>query len=154
MWYLADVFSLGAQYGGRSAMCDIFTSVMNTNMSLQLSVVRQYAESKGTTLNQYDRIALSNIKMNYYDNMRQWTWQYCTEFGWFQMANKEHPLRSSLINETYWVPYCQSIFGDTIGEPAVQYYIDRYGGLNITGKNIVFANAIEDPWQYAGMRQL
>jgi len=40
MWYLADVFSLGAQYGGRSAMCDIFTSVMNTNMSLQLSVVR------------------------------------------------------------------------------------------------------------------
>jgi hypothetical protein len=51
MWYLADVFSLGAQYGGRSAMCDIFMSVANTNMSLQLSVVRQYAESKGTTLN-------------------------------------------------------------------------------------------------------
>jgi hypothetical protein len=92
--------------------------------------------------------------MNYYDNMRQWTWQYCTEFGWFQMANKDHPLRSNLINETYWVPYCQSIFGDSVKEPAVDYYINRYGGLNITGKNIVFANAIEDPWQYAGMRQL
>lgn len=74
MWYLADVFSLGAQYGGRSAMCDIFMSVSNTNMSLQLSVVRQYAESKGTTLNQYDRVSLSNIEMNYFDNMRQWTW--------------------------------------------------------------------------------
>jgi len=123
-------------------------------MSLQLSVVRQYADGKGTTLNQYDRVSLSNIKMNYYDNMRQWTWQYCTEFGWFQMAYKAHPMRSRLINETYWVPYCQSIFGNSIGEPAVQYYINRYGGLNITGKNIVFANAIEDPWQYAGMRKL
>jgi hypothetical protein len=40
MWYIADVFSLGAQYGGRSELCDIFTSVSNMNMSLQIAVVR------------------------------------------------------------------------------------------------------------------
>jgi len=70
------------------------------------------------------------------------------------MANKIHPMRSNLINETYWVPYCQSIFGPSIGEPAVQYYIEKFGGLNITGDNIIYANAIEDPWQYASMRHI
>ena len=60
------------------------------------------------------------------------------------MANKEHPMRSKLINETYRVPYCQAIFGNSIPEPAVDYYIKRYGGLQITGKSILFANAIEE----------
>jgi hypothetical protein len=32
--------------------------------------------------------------------------------------------------------------------------VTKYGGLDITGDNIVFANAIEDPWQWAGMRQI
>lgn len=85
--------------------------------------------------------------------MRQWTWQYCTEFAWFQVPNTEHPMRSALINADYWVPYCEAIFGQ-IGEPKIDYYITKYGGLDITGDNIVFANAIEDPWQWAGMRQL
>ena len=34
MWYIADVFSLGAQYGGRTELCDIFTSIVGSNMSL------------------------------------------------------------------------------------------------------------------------
>jgi hypothetical protein len=49
---------------------------------------------------------------------------------------------------------CQAIFGAAIGEPKVDWYIEKYGGLDITGTNIVFANAIEDPWQWAGMRQI
>lgn len=62
-------------------------------------------------------------------------------------------MRSNLIDSNYWVPYCESMFGP-IGEPKIDYYIQKYGGLSITGNNIVFANAIEDPWQWAGMRQL
>lgn len=29
-----------------------------------------------------------------------------------------------------------------------------FGGLEITGDNIFFANAAEDPWQWAGMRSI
>ena len=86
--------------------------------------------------------------------MRQWTWQYCTEFAWFQVPNAQHPMRSALINLAYCVPMCQAIFGKEIGDPKVDFYVQKYGGLDITGTNIVFANAIEDPWQWAGMRQL
>ena len=63
-------------------------------------------------------------------------------------------MRSSLINESYWVPYCEAVFQKSIGEPAVNYYVQKFGGLDITGDNIIFANAIEDPWQWAGMRQI
>lgn len=30
----------------------------------------------------------------------------------------------------------------------------HYGGLDIQGDNIVFVNAQEDPWQWAGMRYI
>lgn len=63
-------------------------------------------------------------------------------------------MRSSLIDTPFRVPYCQSIFGAEIGEPAVDAVNTKYGGLDIDAKNIVFVNAIEDPWQYAGMRKI
>lgn len=83
MFYIADTFTLGVQYGGRRELCDIFTSIAGNDMKLQLPVLKQYADRHSVTLNQYDRVALRNTTVNGYDNMRQWTWQYCTEFGWF-----------------------------------------------------------------------
>jgi hypothetical protein len=90
-------------------------------------------------------------------NMRQWTWQFCTEFGWFQVPQATNAMRSKRIGPDYWVPYCQEIFGKTAipdSGPDVQKYIGLYGGLDIKSSQIVFANAIEDPWQYASMRTI
>jgi hypothetical protein len=64
------------------------------------------------------------------------------------------PMRSALLDTAYWLQWCKDIFGQDIAPPAVDYYNNLYGSVNITGNNIVFVNAIEDPWQYAGMRQL
>jgi hypothetical protein len=30
---------------------------------------------------------------------RSWTYQYCTEFGWFQTASKLHRVRSYMIDD-------------------------------------------------------
>ena len=71
------------------------------------------------------------------------------------MPNTEHPMRSNFIGPQYWSPFCEAVFGaEYATDPDVNYYNTLYKGLNITGKNIVFANAIEDPWQYAGMREI
>lgn len=87
--------------------------------------------------------------------MRQWTWQVCTEFGWFQVPNAKHPMRSNFVGPQYWSPFCEAVFGaEYASEPKVDFYNELYGGLDIQGSNIVFANAIEDPWQWAGMRQI
>ena len=108
----------------------------------------------GQDIKTYKPDFLRNTTIDFDKNGRQWTWQVCTEFGWFQVANKDHPMRSTLINPTYWLNQCKYIFNLTSSGPAVDFYNNLYGGLNITGKNIVFVNAAEDPWQYAGMRKI
>jgi len=63
-------------------------------------------------------------------------------------------MRSYFIETPFWFEYCKRIFGNTIAPPAINYTNGYFGGLNITGSNIFFANAIEDPWQFAGMREI
>lgn len=63
-------------------------------------------------------------------------------------------MRSAKIGPDYWLPYCQAVFGAQLTEPNIDHYIQKYGGLQISGKYIYFVNNIEDPWQYAGMRTI
>lgn len=64
-------------------------------------------------------------------------------------------MRSKFIGPQYWSPLCEAVFGAAYAsDPDVNGTNNYYGGLDIQGTNIVFANAIEDPWQYAGMRQI
>ena len=49
---------------------------------------------------------------------------------------------------------CQRVFDVTIPPPAIEFTNNYFGGLNITGSNIFFMNAIEDPWRYAGMQKI
>lgn len=83
MFYLADIFTIGVQYGGRIELCNMLLSIQTADVKAQLPVIAQYAVQKGLGLNQYDRVALQNTTYDFDNNMRQWTWQYCTEFGWF-----------------------------------------------------------------------
>jgi hypothetical protein len=63
-------------------------------------------------------------------------------------------MRSYLINSEFWLDYCKRIFGDQLEGPKVDYTNSLFGGMEITGSNIYFANANEDPWQWAGMREI
>ena len=68
--------------------------------------------------------------------------------------NANFATRSPSLNLTFWHDYCQRIFSASLPYPAVEETNMEFGGLNNTGKNIYFFNAIEDPWQYAGMREI
>lgn len=125
-------------------------SVKDVNITLVLPIVEQLAIGYGLpSYEGYDRRLLQNVTYDINKNMRQWTWQVCTEFGWFQTPWTVHPLRSQFIALDYWKPFCEAVFGQDYikgGRPIVDWYNSHYGGFNITGSKIVFANAIEDPW--------
>lgn len=55
-------------------------------------------------------------------------------------------MRSSYIDFEFWPDYCNRIFGDEMPKLDVAKTNRVFGGLDITGTNIFFANAIEDPW--------
>ena len=117
-------------------------------------MIHQWAIQSGLDITEYSRDYFRNITYDINKNSRQWMWQVCTEFGWFQVPNPVFPMRSQLLKLDYWLQFCKDIFADSVGPPIVDYYNERYGGLDILGSNIVYANAIEDPWQYAGMRHI
>jgi hypothetical protein len=63
-------------------------------------------------------------------------------------------MRSQSLHLPYWPDYCSRVFGPDLPANNSTYTNQHYGGVNIQGDNIFFANAEEDPWQWAGMREL
>ena len=87
---------------------------------------------------------------------RPWTYQYCTEYGWFQVPSEEHPMRSPLLDMTYWPNMCERVFDGLnmtkLSLPKVNATTYDQGGFNSNltfasaGTNIFFTNGSEDPW--------
>lgn len=80
---------------------------------------------------------------------RQWTYQTCTEFGYFQTTNSNRTmLFSHWIPLDYYTDTCLQVFNITAAEvsAAVASTNDYYGGRNVNGTNIVFPNGSVDPW--------
>lgn len=86
--------------------------------------------------------------------MRQWTYQYCSEFGWFPQPNMIYPQRSLSLNKDYWINYCKRVFNLHMPPPNVEYAHSYYGDNQMQADNIFFVNSSDDPWQYAAMRYL
>lgn len=83
----------------------------------------------------------------------------CTEVAFFQVAPERNSIRSKKVDLAWHRTMCASIFGDeTLSEliwpPPVDDTNMFYGGANVgASSNIFFTNGIEDPWQWAGVRE-
>lgn len=152
MFFIADIFTMGVQYGTRTEMCDTITS--EEFQSDPWNQFAKYASMKGVTIDEYDAKSLTNTTYDASKNIRQWTYQYCTEFGFFQEPNPFYTTRSNSLDHEFWIDYCQRIFSVNISAPAIAFTNTYFGGMEITGSRIFFATASEDPWQYAGMTSI
>jgi len=117
--------------------------------------VASFGAGEGIKYSDYDAVNLQNTTIDINSNLRQWTYQYCTEFGFFQVPmNETTGMRSQVLHLPYWPEYCSRVFGSKLPANFADKTNALYGGLDIRGHNIFFANAQEDPWQWAAMRQL
>ncbi|KAM8953164.1 putative serine protease K12H4.7 [Pelodytes ibericus] len=85
---------------------------------------------------------------------RQWLYQTCTEFGFFQTTDSvSQPFSGFPLN--YHVQQCADIYGSSFNlttvMDAVQQTNEYYGGLNIKSSNIIFPNGLIDPWHALGI---
>lgn len=81
MFFVADIFTMGVQYGTRTAMCQLLTS--SKFAADPLGQLAAFANTKGVAVEDYDAVSLAKTKIDTKRIVRQWTYQYCTEFGWF-----------------------------------------------------------------------
>ena len=86
---------------------------------------------------------------------RQWFYQTCTEFGYYQSSDsKDQPFGSQFPIE-FLVADCAAVYGAQFTPTAVQASIDRtnsvYGGLGLELQRTVFPNGSIDPWHALGV---
>ncbi|CAG2100982.1 unnamed protein product [Medioppia subpectinata] len=82
--------------------------------------------------------------------MRQWTYQTCTEFGYYQTSDLPNSIFGHNIPVEFYIQQCADIYGPQFTAQSIQKAVDRtnayYGGLKPNVTNVVFPNGSLDPW--------
>lgn len=151
LYLIADTGAAAVQYGMRDAFC--------TSLSTQVTPLEGYANFakklyKDMQVNAVDMTpqgAMSESAKDYQNNLgiRQWYYQSCKEYGYWQNANPNPNLstRSSLINLDYHHNVCQRLFGLTQTANTTELNNTYYFPLmDILTANIYFTNGENDPW--------
>lgn len=87
---------------------------------------------------------------------RQWVYQTCTEFGYYQTSDSAKQPFGDLITLDSQLKTCSLVYG--ISASAVSMHVSAtnayYGGTDIpkNATNIVFPNGSIDPWHALGIR--
>lgn len=87
---------------------------------------------------------------------RQWTYQTCVEFGFFQSSDlKDRQPFGDYFPVEFFIQQCADIFGSKFTtdllQKGVQFTNDYYGGFKLTVTNVILPNGSIDPWHALGI---
>lgn len=105
--YYADIPAGAVQYGGAAGLCDMLEPIQGESQDKIADAMQQYG---GSNPADYDREIIADTTIDVNSSGRPWSFQYCTEYGWYQTMSTEHPMRSPVIDEAYFAQYCTDAF--------------------------------------------
>lgn len=154
LYVVADMAAAAVQYGFKDQFCqtllktkDPVTGYLNGYAE---AGVAAFSSMQITPLQDSFQSIKSTDPFKYEDGVgeRQWFYQSCTEFGYFQTAyhDPQFSARSARINAAYHQGLCHQLFaiGDLDVNPVA---VDLYQPLlNSTTTGILFTNGSTDPW--------
>lgn len=152
LYIVADMAAIAIQYGQRTKFCDEIT---NANDPVKAYAKLGLELFDGWGMKPIDDTPQGNMSENSADyttnGMRQWLYQSCTEFGYYQVAyhDPKQSSRSPRVNLDWHNQMCDRMFGIKI--PVDTNLInDRYYAPLVAGKasKILFTNGSDDPWQH------
>jgi pimeloyl-ACP methyl ester carboxylesterase len=152
---LAEIGAGAVQYGMRDRACNILND-SRTPLDGYAFMARYISDYLG--IKPSDLVFQGAMKENAdtYDDigMRQWFYQTCTEYGYWQTANSDpaKSTRSALINLDYYRQGCYRLFGKDLRaniDHTNQLYYSPL--LNESVRNILFTNGSSDPWSRLSM---
>ena len=86
---------------------------------------------------------------------RQWTYQTCTEFGYYQSSDSSYQPFGHGFDLKFSVDQCSDIFGPKFSQSFIQRGINNtntnYGGYGLRVTKVVFPNGSIDPWHALGI---
>ena len=108
-----------------------------------LQAYRAYVQSQDPSCIDVD--ALAGVKAPGSD--RSWTWQTCTEYGFFQ-TDVQSEIFGGSIHLDFFTDLCTRGFGNALSDvPDTSATNYRFGGmLQSQSSWIIFSNGLQDPW--------
>lgn len=131
---------------------DAFSAVFRSQVNLtDDECIDNYAES----VEELRNVTLTSLAAD--SGMRQWLYQTCTEFGWYQTSGSEYqPFGSGFPVDLYY-QMCQDIYGEPIDQQFMHAAVDRtnvvFGGWELDVKNVYFTHGLIDPWRAMGIQE-
>jgi hypothetical protein len=158
LYIIADIGASAVQYGFRDQFCNAITAA-TTNADK----VRAYGKFGQEIYAMWGVDALGfsvqsaeNLDPNSYlagFGQRQWMYQSCTQFGFFQNAYHDpaYSVRSARINPTYHRDMCNRLFGFDQPVDVDGTNTNYYQPVLTQSSNILFTNGSNDPWSLLGI---
>lgn len=102
-------------------------------------------------------ISIISKKIFFLTSVRQWIYQTCSEYGWYQTSgSKNQPFGSSFPIDLYY-RLCADIYSSTLTSRAIDANARRinqlYGALSLNITNIHSTHGQIDPWSAMGLKQ-
>jgi len=157
---LTDAAALGVQYGNQT-LIDILCKLPKYDATVSGSVSKiidafggfqkAYMKEYKVDPNSYNSNFNISDKIADNDGSRQWYWQTCLEFGFWQTAPKPplRRVRSKYITVDYYQSGCATTYGarNVPPQPQTDRINSVYQSDHISTPRIVFANGELDPWR-------
>lgn len=147
IYVVADMLAAAVQYGRDKVFCEALINAADP--------IEGYAKggllalsALGATPVEISFQAAEKVETTSDDYFRQWMWQSCREFGWFQVANGtgNGTSRSSQVDLKYHAEVCERLFQTPM---AVDGAINALWYANLfdpSTTKIIFTNGANDPW--------
>lgn len=147
-------------------VCDIMTiqeSPMDTSLDRYAAVNKLLLSVSNTTClsykyQEYIKAMQKTDWKSANENGRQWFYQTCTEFGFYQTSSKPTDLFGSYFPVEFFTKQCEEIFGSKFNEQFLENAVKRtnifYGALDINVGNIIFVHGSIDPWHALGLTEV
>lgn len=147
LYVVADMLSAAVQYGRDKMFCDVLASNPDL-ISGYAKAGLQVLGAMGSTPFEISLAVAERTTVTPDDNLRQWMWQSCREFGWFQVANGtgKDTSRSSRIDLGYHEDICQRLYGVSMGLDGALNDNWYHPLFDPATSKIIFSNGSNDPW--------
>lgn len=91
-----------------------------------------------------------NPDLSWGNQYRQWMYQTCTEFGYYQSSSSDNQPFGKSFPYDLNINYCKDIFDGSFSNSsvfdAVEEINKEFGGLKINATNVIYTNGDIDPW--------
>ncbi|KAJ8924676.1 hypothetical protein NQ315_000827 [Exocentrus adspersus] len=99
--------------------------------------------------------SMSNTAISLSGNSRQWYYQTCTEYGWYQTTNQKEPVFGNRTSENFFTQVCTNVYGSKFNASYTSDQNERinrhYGGYDVNASNVIHVQGTLDPWYPMGL---